>query len=74
MSELGERQWAVISERGCEASGLKHREAAELARRLLREKISGVCVVTDEAARRLLAHQETVESESSEPAGARVGE
>ena len=53
MGELGEGRWAVISERGCEAAGLPHAEAARLVRRLLGEELSGLCVVTDEAARRL---------------------
>ena len=53
MSELGEKIWAVMSERGCEASGLVYGEAARLARRLRGEKVSGLCVVTDAAAERL---------------------
>ena len=53
MSELRQNCWAVISERGCEAEGLLHEEAARLVRRLFGERISGLCVVTDEAARRL---------------------
>lgn len=53
MNELTENLWAVISERGCEADGLLHAEAARLARRLTGEKVSGVCVVTNDAAGRL---------------------
>jgi hypothetical protein len=53
MSELGEQLWAVISERGCEAAGLAHADAAGLVRRLAGERISGLCVVTSEAAARL---------------------
>ena len=53
MSELRERRWAVISERGCEASGLAHAEAARLVRKLAGERVSALCVVTDEAARHL---------------------
>jgi hypothetical protein len=52
MSELGEPQWAVVSERGCEASGLKHQEALDLMWRLTEEKVHGLCVVTAAAARR----------------------
>ena len=52
MGELDEPQWAVVSERGCEASGLKYREALDLMRRLTGEKVSGLAVVTDAAARR----------------------
>ena len=53
MGELGEQRWAVISERGCEAQSLPHAEAAGLMRRLRGERISGLCVVTNEAAERL---------------------
>ena len=53
MSELGERRWAVLSERGSEAAGLTYEEAAALVRRLRRRDVSGLCVITDEAARHL---------------------
>jgi hypothetical protein len=53
MGELGERRWAVISERGCEASSLGYTEAVELVRRLLSRKVHGICIVTDEAASHL---------------------
>ena len=53
MSELKQKRWAVISERGCEAASLAHEEAARLVRQLRDEKLSGLCVVTDEAAARL---------------------
>ena len=53
MGELGEPLWAVISERGCEASGLNYDEARELLRRLVNEKAHGTCIITGEAARRL---------------------
>lgn len=53
MSELDEQRWAVISERGGEASGLGYAEARQLTRRLAGERVSGLCVVTDAAARRL---------------------
>ncbi|HEX7314528.1 MAG TPA: hypothetical protein VF297_11435 [Pyrinomonadaceae bacterium] len=50
MSELNERRWAVLSERGCEDSGLSYAEAAAEVARLRGERISGLCVVTDAAA------------------------
>lgn len=53
MSELNERRWAVLSERGCEDAGLSYEEAAGLVKRLRGERISGLCVVTDEAAAHL---------------------
>ncbi|HEX8920598.1 MAG TPA: hypothetical protein VF766_03925 [Pyrinomonadaceae bacterium] len=52
MSELTEQRWAVFSERGCEASALTYAQASELMRALMREKISGLSIITDAAARR----------------------
>jgi hypothetical protein len=52
MSELTERRWAVLSERGCEAMGLTYAQAHEMMRALVRERISGLSVITDDAARR----------------------
>lgn len=52
MGELNEKRWGVLSERGCEATGLTYAEAAELMRRLSRQKISGISVITNEAALR----------------------
>jgi hypothetical protein len=52
MSELTEERWAVLSERGCEAMGLTYAQAAELMRSLVRERVSGLSVITDAAARR----------------------
>lgn len=52
MSELTEKLWAVLSERGCEATSLTHAKATELMRSLMREKVSGLFIVTDDAARR----------------------
>ncbi|OLE51192.1 MAG: hypothetical protein AUG51_24480 [Acidobacteria bacterium 13_1_20CM_3_53_8] len=53
MRELTEPKWAVISERGCEAAGLNYEEAIKLERRLKRENVHGLCIVTDTAARRM---------------------
>ncbi|MCA1635767.1 MAG: hypothetical protein LC802_19285 [Acidobacteria bacterium] len=53
MGELDEKLWAVISERGCEAMRVAHAEAVELMRRLKAEKLSGLCVITSQAASRL---------------------
>jgi hypothetical protein len=52
MSELTEGRWAVLSERGCEAMGLTYAQAAEMMRALMRERVSGLSVITDMAARR----------------------
>ena len=52
MSELREQRWSVVSERGCEASGVNYDEASELVRRLRKDNIHGLCIISDEAARR----------------------
>lgn len=52
MSELDEKVWAVISERGVEASGLTYSAALNLRRSLESERIHGLSVVSDAAARR----------------------
>jgi len=53
MSELNERRWAVLSERGCEEAGLSYAEAAATVARLRGERLGGLCVVTDAAAAHL---------------------
>ena len=50
MSELKERRWAVLSERGCEDAGLSYEEASGLVARLRVERVSGLCVITEAAA------------------------
>jgi hypothetical protein len=52
MSELREPRWSVVSERGCEASGVNYEEAAGLVGRLRADRIHGLCIISDEAARR----------------------
>ncbi|MCA1556471.1 MAG: hypothetical protein LC747_07250, partial [Acidobacteria bacterium] len=53
MSELQEHRWSVLSERGCEASSVNYDEAATLVRRLRDDKIHGLYIISDEAARRI---------------------
>jgi hypothetical protein len=53
MSELSERRWAVLSERGSEAAGLTYEEASALVRELRGRDVSGLCVITAEAASHL---------------------
>ncbi len=53
MGELGEKRWAVMSERGCEATRVTRAEAVELVRSLRAERVSGLCVITEHAASRL---------------------
>jgi len=56
-SELEANQWSVISERGCEASGLTHEDARRLVHRLGSEGRHGLCIITDEAASHLAARE-----------------
>lgn len=57
MRELTERRWALLSERGCEGSALTYEEAMSLEQRLKRERVNGLCIVTDEAARRVIQRE-----------------
>ena len=53
MSELTENKWAVLSDRGCEATDLTHEEARRLVHKLGGEGRHGLCIVTSEAAQQL---------------------
>lgn len=52
-SELEMEKWAVISDRGCEATGLTHEDARRLVHRLAGEGRHGLCIISNEAASRL---------------------
>lgn len=52
-SELGMEKWSVVSDRGCEASGLTHEDARRLVHRLAGEGRHGLCIMSDAAASRL---------------------
>lgn len=52
-SELAEPLWSVVTFDECAASGLQYDEAVETLRRLEAEKVSGLCIVTDDAAARI---------------------
>ena len=67
MSELTEQRWAVLSERGCEATQLTYAQALEMMRALQRERVSGLSVITDDAARRAApnTNQRTRQSNSN---------
>ena len=72
MSELNERRWAVLSERGCEAAGLSYGEAAGLVERLRGERVRGLCVVTESAAARMPRPKEAP-AKSPSGAGGKAG-
>jgi hypothetical protein len=72
MSELTEERWAVLSARGAEATGLTYAQAAELVRSLVRDKISGVSIITDDAAQRATAHNHNPHSRQPNQNGAKA--
>ena len=49
-SNLQTESWAVLSERGCEATHLTHEEARRLVHKLASEGCHGLCIVTNAAA------------------------
>ena len=53
MSELTEQRWAVVSERGAEASSLTYQEARRLVRQLADEGLHGLSIITAAAANRI---------------------
>jgi hypothetical protein len=52
-SELDERRWSVISFERREGSGLNYDEAVRLLAELDSRKVSGLCILADEAAARI---------------------
>ncbi len=53
-SELRQALWSVVSFDKSEANNLTYAEAEEKMCELLEQKVSGLCIVTDEAASRIL--------------------
>ncbi len=53
-SQLEFDKWSVISERGREASGVSYEEARRVVHRLAAEGRHGLCIITDEAANRMI--------------------
>ena len=52
-AELRESRWSVISFEKCETSGLTYAEAEQKLEELKAQKVSGLCIVTDEVAKRV---------------------
>lgn len=52
-SELVEPIWSVVTYETVAAKGLTYEEAEKLAKKLETEKVSGICIITDEAASRI---------------------
>jgi len=53
IGELDAPIWSVISFERCEGSGLIYMEAVRKMNQLATEHVSGLCIVTDDAAARL---------------------
>lgn len=52
-SELETPHWSIVTFEGIAVSNLKYEEAVEWVKKLDSQKISGLCIVTDEAAARM---------------------
>lgn len=52
-SEIVAPRWSVVSFETTAASSLTYDEAAKLLKELNKQKISGLCIVTDESAARM---------------------
>jgi hypothetical protein len=52
-NELETQQWSVVSFEGVAMSGLSYEEARQWVEKLNAQKISGLCIITDEAAARI---------------------
>lgn len=52
-SELSEQIWSVVNFESVVASSLTYDEATEKLKQLAEKKISGLCIITDEAAERV---------------------
>ena len=54
-NELREAIWSVVSFDKCEAGNLTYPEAEQKIKELEAQNVSGLCIVTDEAAARIAA-------------------
>lgn len=52
-SELNEPRWAVVSFETCVAKSLTYKDAEQKLNELIAANVSGLCIVTDEAAGRI---------------------
>jgi hypothetical protein len=53
LSEMRQPIWSVISFEKSVKSGMTYDEALKMMKKLKTEKVSGLCIVTDEAASRI---------------------
>lgn len=54
IGELNEPRWSVVSFESRAAGSLTYEQAAEKLAELAAEKVSGLCIITDEAAERIV--------------------
>ena len=54
-NELDEPRWSVVSFEVCQGSGFTYDQAEKKMSELAKMKISGLCIVTDEAASRIMS-------------------
>lgn len=52
-SELGEPRWSVVSFESVAVHGLNYADAKNWLEKLQKQNISGLCIITDEAAARM---------------------
>lgn len=52
-NELNEPRWSVVSFEKCAASNLTYAQAERKLAELAAERVSGLCIITDEAASRI---------------------
>jgi hypothetical protein len=52
-SELNEPRWSVVSFENCVAKNLTYAQAEQKLKELEAAKVSGLCIITDEAAARI---------------------
>lgn len=53
LSELAALCWSVVSFEKCVAKNLTYEQAEQKMRELSAQKVSGLCIITDEAAERI---------------------
>ncbi len=66
-SELDQPRWSVVTFNECAASGLSYAEATRLVEQM-QDEVPGLCIVTDEAARKMYGETKTARVISKEPA------
>ncbi|HEX8397208.1 MAG TPA: hypothetical protein VF644_07270 [Pyrinomonadaceae bacterium] len=66
-SEFDQPRWSVITFNECAASGLSYAEATRLVEQM-QDEVAGLCIVTDEAARKMYGDKKAARVNQIEPA------